>query len=81
MKHFVVLNDWAFDGESDVEVVAVRHSLEEAKEAFAARKQEELDFASTENLTIGSDEETEFEAYRDGAYSDCFTYLWIQEVD
>ena len=81
MKHFVVLNDWAFDGESDIEVVAVRHSLEEAKEALAERKQEELDFASTENLTIGSDEETEFEAYREGAYIDCFTYLWIKEVD
>ena len=80
MKHFVVLNDWAFDGESDLEVVAVCHSIEEAKEALADRKQEELDFASTENLTIGSDEDTEFEAYREGAYMDCFTYLWIQEV-
>ena len=81
-SHFVVVLDWAYDKVYDegIEIVAVTHTLEEAKEFFQSRLAEERKFANDQDWDIVTDDEVEFAAAKLGYYTTDHTHLYIEEV-
>lgn len=80
MKHFIVLVDWALDGDEEVIVVGVTHTLEEAKELFNKQVVKEKEFAKNNYWPIVTDDDDLFEAYPKGYYTTEHTVLYIKEV-
>ena len=80
MKHFVVVNDWAYEYESGTTILGVTHSLEEAKVIFNASVADEREFAKAQNWEVYDDYETVFDAGEDGCYVANHTNLYIQLV-
>ena len=80
MKHYVIINDWATEDESETVVLGVAHSLEEAKEIFNKRLADEKQYAEEHGFIIYDDCETVFDAGEDGYYSHNHTSLYIQKV-
>lgn len=82
MKHYVVIYDWAVDhiSESGVEITAVVHSLEEAKEIFAKAVESEKIYAEANNWTIYTDSDVEFDAGEEGYYAAEHAHFYIQGV-
>lgn len=81
MKHYVVILDWATEDDSDVQILGVAHTLDDAKEIFNKRISEEIQFAEDNGYIIGTNDETEFEAFEDGYYAAEHTLLYIEEVE
>lgn len=80
MQHFIVLVDWALDGDEEVIIVGVTHTLEEAKELFNKQVVKEKEFAKNNYWTIVTDDDDLFEAYPKGYYATEHTRLYIQGV-
>lgn len=80
MKHFIVINDWANKFESDVAILGVFHSMEEAQEIFDASVSDEKQYANEHGLTIYDDCATAFDAGEDGYYVSNHTRLYILQV-
>lgn len=81
MKHYVVVLDWAKDYEGSVEILGVKHTLEEAKEVFNARLVEERKFVENNGYDIDIDTETTFDAGEMGYWAREHITLYIQEVE
>lgn len=83
MKHYVVLCDWAVDhmSESGIEITAVAHSLEEAKEIFAKAVVDEKKYAEENGWKIFTDTDVEFDAGEEGYYAAEHARFYIQEVN
>ncbi len=83
MKHYVLVLDWAKDdsGEQGVSILAVAHSLSEAKKAFADHVEEEKAYAENSGWDVRSDTDTDFDAGEDGSYICDHTHLYIEEVE
>ena len=81
MKHYVILCDWAVDNmcESGIDIIAVTHTLEEAKEIFAKNVVEEKRYAEENGWEILTDTDTEFDAGHFGYWAAEHTRLYIQE--
>ena len=82
--HYVILFDWAVDnGEvaNGIEIVAVVHTLEEAKEIFAEKVVDEKEYAEENGYKIFTDTDTEFDAGEEGYYAAEHAHFWIQEVN
>ena len=82
MKHYVLVLDWAKDdsGEQGVSILAVAHSLPEAKKAFAEHIDEERAYADNSNWEVYTETDTDFNAGNDGYYNCDHTHLYIEEV-
>ncbi len=80
MKHYVIMLDWATNDERAVDIIAVVHSLEEAKIILAKIKEEELKFAKEHEYMIETNSDECFEAWEDGYYHSDHTNLYIQGV-
>ena len=83
MKHYVVVYNYAIDSicETGLEIIAVKHTLEEAKEIFAERVVEERKYAKENGWEIICDDDTEFDAGEEGNYNAEHSCLFIKEVD
>ena len=80
MIHFVIVLDWASDGERDTTVKAVTHTLAEAKVLFAELVVDEKVVARDNNYGIEEDTDREFYAFEMGYEAVEHTRLYIQEV-
>ena len=83
MKHYVILCDWAMDNidAEGVEITAVAHSMEEAKEIFAQKVVDEKKYAKDHGWEIYTDTDTEFDAGESGFYASEHTHFYIQVVE
>jgi hypothetical protein len=81
MKHFVVVLEWATEGDNQSNVLGVEHTLEAAKEIFNETLQEEKALAENNGWEIYEDTDRVFDAGEDGYYCQNRTKLYIQEVN
>lgn len=83
MKHYVILCEWAVDHicDSGVDITAVTHTLEEAKEIFAKVVVDEKKYAEENHWEVLIDTDTEFDAGEFGYYAAEHTHFYIQEVE
>ena len=81
MKHFVVINQWATEMDSGLNIIGVAHTFAEAKEMFDNALADERKFAAEMNWHIEIDDEDSFEAYEEGYYASAHTVLYIQGVN
>ena len=81
--HYVILLDWATDSmsESGVKVVAVTHTLDEAKCIFAKQVSDEKQYASEHGYEIYTDTDTDFDAGEEGFYAAEHAHLYIETVN
>jgi hypothetical protein len=80
MKHYLIINEWATEDDNGFSVIGVAHSLEEAKELFDKKLEEEKAYAKENGFEIYEDKETIFDAGEDGYYTNNHTVLRIDEV-
>ena len=83
--HYVVINEWTVDnGEiaNGVEIIAVCHSEEEAREAFEKRLPEEQDCARDSGWTVYEHDDVAlvFDAGKEGFYDAEHTKLYVESV-
>lgn len=83
MKHYVVVYDYAIDGvcEAGIEIVAVKHTLKEAKEILAEKVVDERKYAKENGWEILCDSDIEFDAGEEGNYNAEHSCFYIKEVD
>lgn len=79
-KHYVVILDWAYDGDYGVEVMGVKHTLEEAQEVVKTVVNREKDSVIEDNLFIYADSENEFDAGEDGYYATNHIRVYVSIV-
>ena len=80
MKHYIVINDWSNEYECGVTIMAVVHSLQEAKEIFDEFIAEEKAYVEDKGWTIYENIDCDFDAGEEGYYAENHTRLYIQEV-
>ena len=80
MSHYVVINDWATNDAEGVDIIAVKHTLEEAKEIFNKQVTNEKEFAKEHEYEIFEDTDVMFDAGETGYWAAEHTKLYIQGV-
>ena len=80
MKHYVVVLDSAYDYESFIHILAVKHTYEEAKKVFDENIEEEKEYAKRNGFTIFETDDALFDAGKNGEWSSAHTKLYIEEV-
>ena len=80
MEHYIVINDWATEYESGVDVKGVAHALEEAKHIFNQYVDEERDYAKKLGWTVYEDGDVCFDAGKNGYYVSAHSKLYIQRI-
>ena len=80
MTHYVVVLNWATEGDNGSNVLGVAHTLDEAKKIFNETLKEEKELAENNGWEIYEDEDVIFDAGEGGFYCDNHTNLYIQEV-
>ena len=83
MKHYVVLLDSAVDGMGydETHVIAVVHTMEEAKEILAKAVVEDKQYAQDHGWEIFTDTDEEFDAGEEGFYAAEHAHFYIEEVE
>lgn len=80
MKHYVVVLDWATEDDSAVDILGVKHTIDEAKEIFNLYLAEERLLAEENGYTIDEDNAMMFDAGEMGYWRDNHITLYIQGV-
>ena len=81
MKHYVVVLDWATESDSDVHILGVAHTLNDAKEIFNRHVEEEKQIAEENGYDIDEDNAMMFDAGEMGYWRDNHITLYIEEVE
>lgn len=81
MKHYVIIHDWSNEYESDIVILGVTHTMEEAKTIFNNSVNEEKNYAEEWGYEIFTDCDEDFDAGEMGYYSTKHTRVYIQEVN
>lgn len=81
MKHYVVVLNWASEGDNGSNVLGVKHTMDEAKKIFNETRIEEKQLAEDSLWEIYEDSDTVFDAGESGFYNNNYTKLYIQEVE
>ena len=83
MKHYAILCDSAVDnmGYDETHVVAVTHTLEEAKRVLADKSVDDKEYAYEHGWFIHNDNDEEFDAGEDGNYAAEHVHFYIEEVN
>lgn len=81
MKHYVIVLNWATEGDNGSNVLGVAHTMDEAKEIFNETRQEEKELAENNGWEIYEDSDDVFDAGENGYYRDNYTKLYIQKVN
>lgn len=79
-NHYVVILKWTADLESDVNILAVTHTEEEARGTFEERLVSERAFSEEQGFEIYTDKDLDFDAGLSGHYSEGHTHLYVQKV-
>ena len=79
--HYVVILDWATEDCEAVDILAVKHNLEEAKKVFDEALVKERAYAEEHSFEIFEDIDTLFGAGEAGYWSTNHTKLYIQAVN
>lgn len=79
-SHYVVVLDWAENDAEGVDIIAIKHTIEEAKEIFNVKLAEEKMYATERGYEIYNETDTSFDAGESGYYAACHTTLYIQGV-
>lgn len=79
-KHYVVVLDWAVEDDEGVSILGVTHTLEEAKEIFAANLPEQKGYTEEYGYEVYTDTDTEYDAGVSGEWRMEHTALYIQGV-
>lgn len=87
MTHFVVVYNYAVTGLSpsgilarDTHIVAITHTLEEAKALLSEASTDEKQYAQENKWDILVDTEVEFKAGEPGNHANEYTHYYIKEV-
>lgn len=81
IKHYVCLHEWVEDNNvSYCGVIAVKHSLLDAKEAIRPTIREEMDRAVEKEYIIFNNSDTVFDAGEEGRYIENHCKVWIEEI-
>ena len=80
MKHYVVVLEWATEGDNGSNVLGVTHNLADAKQIFDDTIEEEMDLATNNCWTIYEHTDSVFDAGEDGFYCNNHSKTYIQEV-
>lgn len=62
MKHWVIVLDWANNGENGLQIIAVEHSFEAAQQHFQKAVEDERKIADGNNWQVYEDDNTTFDA-------------------
>ena len=83
MIHYVILCDSAVDrmGYDETHVIAVTHTLEEAKKILIEKSLEDKKHAFEHGWVIHVDNDEEFDAGEDGYYAAEHTHFYIETVN
>ena len=79
-SHYVIVLDWAENDAEGVDIIAVKHTIEEAKEVFNEKLAEEKAYAIEREYEIYDETDTSFDAGESGYYAASHTTLYIQGV-
>lgn len=79
-SHYVIVLDWAENDAEGVDIIAVKHTLEEAKAVFNEILAEEKTYAIEHGYETYYETDTSFDAGESGYYASCHTALYIQGV-
>ena len=79
VEHYAVIVDWAQDGDYEISVIGITHTLEEAKEIFNDRRSFEKRNAEESGWTVTLDENFHYEVSSE-KNCDEYAHLWIQGV-
>ena len=79
--HSVIILDYSYGGEGNIEVLGVYHSLDEAKDAFVDFARDAREVAENRDWYIAEEFSTCFVAYKTGYYPSDHTRIFIQEVE
>jgi glycerate-2-kinase len=80
MTHYVVVLNWATEGDNGSNVLGVTHTIDEAQEVFNETLKDEKALAENNGWKIYEESNDVFDAGEDGYYRDNYTKLYIQEV-
>ena len=80
MTHYVVVLDWAANDAEGVEIIAVKHTPEEAKQIFDEQLVNEMKLAKENGWHIEVNSNQCFEAYEEGWYATAHSALYVEEV-
>ena len=79
-SHYVIVLDWATEDDSDVQILGVKHALDDAQEVFNKYIKEQKEIAKENEYEIESDHKYVFSAGIMGCWRDNHTTLYIQGV-
>ena len=79
--HSVIILDYSYGGEGNIEVLGVYHSFEDAKNAFYNFSQDARKVAEGRDWYIAEEFSSCFVAYKTGYYPSDHTRIFIQEVE
>lgn len=80
MKHWIIVLDWANNGENGLQIIAVEHSFEAAQQHFQKAVEDERKIADENNWQVYEDDNTTFDAGEDGFHIQSHTTVRIIEV-
>ena len=82
MRHFVVISEWFHSNDMDFSIIAIRHTLDEAKEAFRQYVDNvKYTEVSEFHMKIGADTDSKFSARSSlGIEYPYYVKIYIQEV-
>ena len=80
-SHYVVVLDWATEDDSDVQILGVAHTLDDAEKIFNEQIEEEKKIAADNGYDIDEDSGTVFCAGIMGYWRDNHITLYIQGVN
>ena len=79
-KHYIILCEWSSNDFEGMDIIAVAHTLEEAKEIFAEKVIEEKEYAEQNDWEIFTDTDISFDAGIEEFYGSEHVCLTIREV-
>ena len=80
-KHYVIVLDWATEDDSDVQILGVANTLDDAKEIFEEHLAEEKKIAEENGYEIDTENGAIFDAGIMGYWRDNHITLYIQGVN
>lgn len=80
MKHWIIVLDWANNGENGLQIIAVEHSFEAARRHFQKAVEDERKIADGCGWQVYEDDDATFDAGEDGFYIQSHTTLRIIEA-
>ena len=80
-SHYVIVLDWATEDDSNVQVLGVAHTLDDAEKIFDEYVEEQREISTENGYEIESDHKHAFSAGIMGYWRDNHIELYIQGVN